>query len=978
MRFSLSLKVFLLFSSLTLMTLALGVTAFYSLKTGRTNYARVMELKDFILHLERLDAMTARVPVEYKLSIKQDILTEIEVVEKQINTIADFGFAGAPETAGRFAALPQAIQSFHQDLLDLLDQYTRHKQLISLSRQYFTAVEQHLQTLPGVNAGEFYRTAKTLWMSRIEASHPLDLVQYAQLKEIQEEIHSITKDPFVNQLLQALVQSIEDDLLLSFAIKNREELVKNSSGRFFELANEGIRTIQKKDKARQARSSIVFLSGSILAVCFNLGLWFLTSAYFRRFLTSQKAAIQAIETDDFEYDFPPPSTDEIGDLSLAMKALARNLARSRERYLNFFNQAGDAVFIFGADGRVIDANEKACQSLGYQRPEMLKMTVAQIDEDFVKDNPIGQIMDRLARQKSVTIHRNYLKKNKAPYPAELTIAVMYTDMYDRLEGRISIPEKKLYTVFARDISGRKAAEKALRDSETKYRSMMETMPDPVYICSPDFKVAYMNPAMIQRTGTDGTGQHCFTAIHGLNDFCPWCRWKDEDGGFSRHIMDIVSPIDNRSFHVSSSPIAQPDGTVFKLSIYRDVTELKRLESQLMQAQKMESIGTLAGGIAHDFNNILFPIMGYTEMLFQDIPRDSPLRKSLDKIYSGAMRAKELVRQILTFSRQEKGEIRLMEIQPVIKEALKLLRASIPATIEMKTRIPSHSPKVKADPVQIHQIIMNLATNAYHSMEETGGQMTISLATETVEGNDPMLAAIPAGTYNCLRVSDTGTGMDEGILEKIFDPYFTTKEQGKGTGMGLAVVHGIVTRMGGGITVASKKQEGTCFKVYFPLADPMDESLENALDQPPGSLSEDTLPKGSGHILVVDDEPDIAAIEKLMLEKLGYRVTATTGSPEALEFFKNRPQDIDLVVTDLTMPKMSGEALFKKMRQIRSDIPILVCTGFSDREMDLSLESGLYMKLAKPLSIKDLADSVHQLLTVGSLQSDLGKKVHTTM
>ncbi len=965
MRFSLSLKVFLLFSSLTLMTLALGVSAFYSLKTGRTNYARVMELKDFILHLERLGAMTARVPVEYKLSLKQNILTEIEAVENQINTIADFGFAGTPETAGRFAALPQAIQDFHQDLLELLDQYTRHKQLISLSRQYFTAIEQRLQTLPGVNAGKFYQAAKTLWMSRIEAAHPLDLVQYAQLKEIQEEIQSITKDPAVNQLVQSLVRSIEDDLLLSFAIKNREELVKNSSERFFELANEGIRAIQKKDTARQARSSVIFLSGSILAVCFNLGLWFLTSSYFRRFLTSQKAAIKAIETDNFEYDFPPPSTDEIGDLSLAMKELALNLARSRERYLNFFNHAADAVFIFGTDGRVIDANEKACQSLGYQRPEMLKMTVAQIDDNFAKDNPIAPITDRLARQKSVTIHRNYLKRDKTPYPAELTIAVMHTDMYDRLEGRIRIPKKKLYIVFARDISVRKAAEKALRESEAKYRSMMETMPDPVYICSPDFKVVYMNPAMVQRTGADGTGQCCYTAIHGLRELCPWCRWKG--GNFSHQTMDIISPIDNRSFHVSSSPIAQPGGMVFKLSIYRDVTELKRLESQLMQAQKMESIGTLAGGIAHDFNNILFPIMGYTEMLFQDIPRESPLRKSLDKIYSGAMRAKELVRQILTFSRQEKGEVRLMEIQPVIKEALKLLRASIPATIEMKTLIPSHSPKVKADPVQIHQIIMNLVTNAYHAMEEKGGQMTISLATETVDGNDSMLAAIPAGTYNCLGVSDTGTGMDEDILEKIFDPYFTTKEPGKGTGMGLAMVHGIVTRMGGGITVTSKKQKGTCFKVYFPLADPMDESLANALEHTSGSLSEDALPKGSGHILVVDDEPDIATIEKLMLEKLGYQVTATTCSPDALEFFKRRPHDIDLVVTDLTMPKMSGEVLFKELRRIRADIPILVCTGFSDREINLSLESDKGMKLAKPLNIKALADSVARLLAVSGYQ-----------
>jgi len=243
---------------------------------------------------------------------------------------------------------------------------------------------------------------------------------------------------------------------------------------------------------------------------------------------------------------------------------------------------------------------------------------------------------------------------------------------------------------------------------------------------------------------------------------------------------------------------------------------KQLEIQLQQARKMESIGILAGGIAHDFNNMLFPILGYTDLILADLPEDSPLRDNLKEVYASALRARDLVKQILTFSRQGTSELKLMKLQPIVKEALKLIRSLIPTTIDIKQDIRSDCGIIKADPTQIHQIVMNLTTNAYHAMEDNGGEMTVSLKKIELGKYDIISPDMEPGVYACLTIADTGIGMDKDMIEKIFDPFFTTKEQGKGTGMGLSVVHGIVKKMGGAIQVYSKPGEGTTFHVYFPV------------------------------------------------------------------------------------------------------------------------------------------------------------------
>ena len=395
--------------------------------------------------------------------------------------------------------------------------------------------------------------------------------------------------------------------------------------------------------------------------------------------------------------------------------------------------------------------------------------------------------------------------------------------------------------------------------------------------------------------------------------------------------------------------------------FRDITEIKRfekeklkLETQLQKAQRMESIGTLAGGIAHDFNNILFPILGYADMLLADIPEDSPFRDSLNEIYTSALRAKALVKQILTFSRQDTNELILMKMQPVVKEALKLIRSTIPTTIDIKQDIRSDCGVIKADPTQIHQIIINLSTNAYHAMEETGGELKVSLKEIELGEHDVTIPDMIPGVYACLAVADTGMGMDKDVTEKIFDPFFTTKEIGKGTGMGLSVVHGIVKSMGGSIHVYSEPGKGTEFKVYFPI--------EKSLSEEQNIQTEEPVQGGTERILFVDDEETILIMEKRILERLGYQVTSRTSSIEALEAFRANPDTFDLVITDMAMPNMPGDKLAVELTKIRPDIPVLLCTGFSETMSEEKAASlGINGFLLKPIVMKDLAKKIREVL-----------------
>jgi len=504
-----------------------------------------------------------------------------------------------------------------------------------------------------------------------------------------------------------------------------------------------------------------------------------------------------------------------------------------------------------------------------------------------------------------------------------------------------------------DLTKRKQAEEALRESEEKYRSMMEAMNDPVSICSSAYKIEYMNPAMIKRTGRDATGEFCFKALHDLEEKCPWCQHHKTQTG-DHFMTEIVSPKDNRSYIVSHSPIFNGDGAISKMTIYRDTTDLNKMEAQLQKAHKMEAIGTLAGGIAHDFNNILFPMFGYLEMMLEDVSEDDPLRSHLEEVFVGAKRARDLVQQILTFSRQKDHQMKPLKVHLVIKEALKLLNSSLPSTIEISQNIKTGCGLVMADPIRIHQIIMNLCTNAYHAMEERGGKLTVNLKEVELAAEELKDPTMIPGPHVSLTVADTGPGMEQSIIDRIFDPYFTTKEEGKGTGLGLAVVHGIVKSQGGHISVYSEPGKGAEFKVYLPVIKKQKETSKVEIDTP--------IQKGDEQILLVDDEDIIVRIEKQMLERLGYHVTVRTSSIDALEAFRMQSDKFDLVITDLTMPNMTGDKLAGELIKIRSEIPVILCTGFSEMMSKEKAESmGIKGFLMKPVVLKDLSNMIRKVL-----------------
>ena len=402
-----------------------------------------------------------------------------------------------------------------------------------------------------------------------------------------------------------------------------------------------------------------------------------------------------------------------------------------------------------------------------------------------------------------------------------------------------------------------------------------------------------------------------------------------------------------------------------IAFLRDITERKRaeeetrrLQAQLMQAQKMEAIGTLAGGIAHDFNNILGAILGYAEMVQDACPAHSTVAHDIEQVLKAGNRAKELVKQILAFSRQAKADQVPLQPALIIKEAVKMLRSSLPATITIRQDLSPDAGFILADPTQIHQIMMNLCTNALHAMELEGGILTVSLRKKELGRDDVVdMPHMKPGKYLQLSIQDTGIGISPEIRERIFDPYFTTKEVGKGTGMGLSIVHGIAQSLGGSIVCDSRPGAGTVFNLFLPAVE------GHALQE--GGAAEN-IPTGHEHILLVDDEEILVEMGKTLLERLGYRVTARKNSIEALTTFQNQPEAFDLIITDQTMPGMTGIDLSRRILQIRPEIPILLCTGYSSLiSEEKALALGIRGFIMKPLTNKDIAVSIRKLLNRGS-------------
>ncbi len=513
-------------------------------------------------------------------------------------------------------------------------------------------------------------------------------------------------------------------------------------------------------------------------------------------------------------------------------------------------------------------------------------------------------------------------------------------------------------------------EEELRESEERFRVLFEHAPDPFFFIKSDGSLVKGNKAGQQFTGySDGelVGKNIMEiGLISAEDL-------SRAGSFLKQSQngEPTGPSEIALYHKNGGAIyaeisthqVNIKGEKFILGIARDITDRKKdeqarkkLEDQLQQAQKMEAIGTLAGGIAHDFNNILGAAMGYTELALNEVEDKSLPDQYLREVLHAGRRAKDLVKQILTFSRQTDQERTPVLVRLIVKEVVKLLRASLPSTIGLHQNIQSDA-LVMGDPTQIHQVLMNLCTNAGYAMRDQGGRLTVNL--EPVELDPEFTAGHPnlkSGPYLKLTVSDTGPGIAESELDRIFEPFFTTKEKGEGTGMGLAVVHGIVTSHGGDIFVRSEPGQGTTFTVLFPAVERRIEP-DTRLEIPP--------PSGTESILFVDDELALANAGKHMLESLGYDVITRTNSLEALELFEYQPDRFDLVITDMTMPGLTGDQLAQKLMEIRSDLPVILCTGFSARiNEEKALALGIRAFVSKPVLKRQIAETIRMVLDPG--------------
>ncbi|MCF8083006.1 MAG: PAS domain S-box protein [Deltaproteobacteria bacterium] len=646
---------------------------------------------------------------------------------------------------------------------------------------------------------------------------------------------------------------------------------------------------------------------------------------------------------------PMRVTGLIADITKRKQA-EEALRKSEERFRNLYDDAPVGYFEYDLRGNIIRVNRTELKMLGYSAEEM----IGQPCWKFIVDEAAReQILAKLAGAKppAVGLERTYRRKDGTTFPVLFEDRLL-TDDNGHITGiRTAI----------QDITERKQAEKALRESEERYRLLFENATVAIFIVQ-DETLKFVNPKtekMIGYTPKELTKSPFVEFIHP----------EDREMVRERYLRRLkgenpISTYPFRVLHKSGEELTVElnavlidwEGKPATLNFLRDITEQKRIEAQLQQAQKMESVGTLAGGIAHDFNNILSPLMIHAEMALMELPSESPLQRHVKQIYQASERARDLVKQILTFARKQEASRAPIKVSLMVKEVAKFLRSTIPKTIAIQYDIQTDQDMVLGDVTELNQLIVNLSTNAAHAMEERGGSLVIRLGNETFDARAvERFSDLEPGPYVVLRVEDTGEGIEPQVLDKIFEPYFTTKETGKGTGIGLAVVHGIVKSYGGDITVDSDPGKGACFTVYLP-------QVRDDGDRTRSKNGAFTFPRGNERILFVDDEEAVMGAVRPMLEALGYSVTAKRSSVEALASFTEDPDAFDLIITDQTMPEMTGKELAREMLAIRPELPIILYTGYSPQiDEERAKAMGIQGFVMKPIVMKEMANTIREVL-----------------
>jgi PAS domain S-box-containing protein len=616
------------------------------------------------------------------------------------------------------------------------------------------------------------------------------------------------------------------------------------------------------------------------------------------------------------------------------------IVNSRQEIV-LFNSAAEKMF-----GRTAD--EVRGRSLSRLIPPQYQTAHAEHVRNFGQSGVTRRAMGALTTVQG-------LRANGESFPIEASIAHFQSG------------DQKLFAAIVRDVSERQRTEEALQLAQDQLLSALEAgsmgtwsweIPDNIVTWSePLLRLFGINAESVK----DGRLEASLSFVHPA----------DRDG-----VQEALQAAarDNAGYEVefrSNRPDAalqwiaargrlerDPQGQPLRLTgVCVDITARKRMEDSLLQAHKMEALGTLAGGVAHDFNNILMVIAGNTELAVADLPADHPAQKPLATIEKASLRAANLVHQILTFSRRQAPARLVISLQPEVEEAVKLLRATLPARVEIRAEYAPGAINVSADPTQVHQILMNLGTNAAHAMGESSGVLEIRLEDVTLSADQANVAAgLSAGRYARLVFKDNGCGMDRATRDRIFEPFFTTKGVGKGTGLGLSVVHGIMKNHGGAVSVYSEVGKGTIFHLYFPAAD---QALE-AAGAAPSSPTE--IPQGNGErILSVDDEEALVLVTKRQLEKMGYIVTACSDPRQALEIFRARPLEFDALLTDVSMPHLPGAELVQAIRQIRPDVPVVMASGYLRPEDQAAAEQlGIRELISKPYNVAELARVLQRL------------------
>ncbi len=634
--------------------------------------------------------------------------------------------------------------------------------------------------------------------------------------------------------------------------------------------------------------------------------------------------------------------------------IRRELQESETAMRSIFRAAPTGIGMV-RDRVFIQLNERVCEMSGYTAPELLgrgSRILYPTDEEFTF---VGEEKYRQISEKGTgTVETRW--RQKSGHVIDVLLSSTPVDPSDLSRG---------VTFTALDISRQKEAEAALRSTTDTLSSILASSTEYAIVATDlDLGIIHYNPTAERMFGVPRDKALGVTVweIHRSRGIAPELLDRalavvHASGKFDFELPHRDGNGELHTLMATLMPMKGAEGTAVNgyIMFAKDITELRQMEGRLAQSHKMEAMGTLAGGVAHDFNNILGGIMGYAQLARMKCGGEDPrLPGYIDQILSAGRRATGLVQQILTFTRRGAPEKKPCDISIAVKEALKLIRASIPTTVEIRSSIKKDAGVVLADPTQIHQVMMNLCTNAAHAMEAFGGVLEVTLGALSLDGKTAVAGETPAtGAYLLLRVTDTGEGIDPALLSRIFDPYFTTRQVGEGTGMGLATVHGIVKDHGGEIFVESTPGRGSAFHVLLPVAEQ---------ERPEPNVSPSDCPGGAERILLVDDEASLVEVGEQMLEELGYTVESRTSSAEALALFMLGPDRFDLVITDMTMPEMTGEDLAREIKNVRPEQPILLCTGFSSRmNPERAEEVGIDGYLAKPLLLRNLALAVRELL-----------------